>query len=213
MDQSRGGPGSRLRAFAAGPLRAEHPPMTVAADWLAAGGLAAFAVSVFALPWLTVGLKDVLGLKSALGIETPRYSYGLFVSPWAWVMVAVLALVAAGLWFVQSRGVVSLVGGMFCLVFNVVFFIGVWRKINAIIGDVVSLARSVPFIGEALGKAVSELAKSMLDVHVAPGFWLFVPAGLLLIAGGALRFHGSRRTLEEPVERRDGATGARGARA
>ena len=86
----------------------------------------------------------------------------------------------------RPAGVV-LGAGVFCLVFNVVFYIGAWKKINGIIGDVVSLARSIPFIGEMLGEAICELTKSMLYVHVSLGFWLFVPAGLLLIAGGVLR--------------------------
>lgn len=181
--------------FMAAPLGSDHPPMTLAGDWLSAAGALLFAVSLFALPWLTVGLRDVFGIGTALGVRPPQNSYGLFVSPWAWLLVLVLALVLGGLWFVQSRGVVSLLAGVFCLGFNVVFFIGVWQKINAIIGDVVSLARSIPFIGELLGRAVTELAKGMLDVNVAPGFWLFVPAGLLLVAGGALRLAASRRAL------------------
>lgn len=170
--------------------------MTLVGDWLAAVGIVLYVISVFALPWLTVGLKDVFGLGNALGIRPPQYSYGLFVSPWAWLLVVVLVIVLGGMWFVQTHGAVSLVAGIFCLAFDVVFFIGVWQKINAIIGDVVSLARSIPFVGDMLGRAVTELAKSMLNVHVAPGFWLFVPAGLLLIAGGSLRLSASQRALQ-----------------
>lgn len=191
--------------FLASPLRSGQPPMTIAGDWVSAAGAAVFAISVFALPWLTVGLKDVFGLGEALGIRSPRSSYGLFASPWAWLLVAVLVLVLGGLWFVQARGVVSLAAGAFCLAFNVVFIVGVWQKINAIIGDVVGLARSIPFIGELLGRAVSELAKNMLDVQVAAGYWFLVPAGALLIVGGSLRLAASRRSLA--VSASGGASG------
>ena len=185
--------------FLASPLRGPYaPPMRLVADWLSAGGILLFIISVFALPWITVGIKDVLGIGQALGMGAPEKSYGLFVSPWAWVMVAVLVVMLAGLWFVQTRGGILLGAGVFCLVFNVVFFIGAWQKINGIVGDVVNLARSIPFIGEFLGNAISELVKGMLSVHVAPGFWLFVPAGVLLVLGGALRlFNDSGRRARE----------------
>jgi hypothetical protein len=117
------------------------------------------------------------------------------VSPWAlWLMAALLVVIVLGLWFVQTKGGIVIGAGVACLIFNVVFFIGVWKKVNGIIGDVVGLARSIPFIGDVLGAALSQIAKSMLSVHVATGYWLFVPAGLLLIAGGSLRLasRGSR---------------------
>jgi hypothetical protein len=47
-----------------------------------------------------------------------------------------------------------------------------------------------------LGSAVSQLVKNMLDVHVAIGYWLFIPTGILLILGGSLRLSGGRRTGE-----------------
>jgi hypothetical protein len=115
-------------------------------------------------------------------------------------MVVVLAAVMAGLWFVQTRGGITLGAGILCLVFNAVFFIGVWKKINGIVGDVVSLARSIPFIGDALGSAVSQLVKNMLVVHVAVGYWLFIPAGLLLIVGGSLRLAAGSRTGEAKAQ-------------
>lgn len=177
-----------VAAFFTSPLRGpEAPPMRLVGDWLSAGGVVFFCVSVFALPWITVGIKDVFGIGQALGMGAPEKSYGLFVSPWAWAMVGVLVLILAGMWFVQTHGAVVLAAGVFCLAFNVVFYIGAWKKINSIIGDVVNLARSIPFIGEFLGQAISALVKNMLSVQVAVGFWLFVPAGVLLIAGGALR--------------------------
>ncbi len=174
--------------FLTSPLHGpQAPPMRLIGDWLSVAGVVLYCVSVFALPWITVGIKDVFGIGQALGMGVPEKSYGLFVSPWAWAMVGVLALILTGIWFVQTRGAIVLASGVFCLAFNVLFFIGAWKKINAIIGDVVNLARSIPFIGEFLGQAISELVKNMLTVHVAPGFWLFIPAGVLLIAGGALR--------------------------
>ena len=165
-------------------------------DWFSAAGIVMFVVAMFVLPWLTVGVKDVLGIGRTFGVKSPTKSYGLFVSPWAWLMVVVLVAMIAGLWFVQTRGGILLGAGIFCLIFNVIFFIGVWKQINGVIGDVVSLARSIPFIGEALGSAVSQLVKSMLDVHVAVGYWLFIPAGVLLMLGGSLRLASGRRTGE-----------------
>ncbi len=161
--------------------------MRLVADWLSAVGILLFAISVFALPWITVGIRDVWGIGKALGMGVPEKSYGLFVSPWAWLMVAALVLMLAGLWFVQTRGAILLGAGAYCLIFNVIFYIGAWKKVNGIIGDVVVLARSIPLIGNILGEIIMELTKSMLNVHVALGFWLFVPAGVLLILGGALR--------------------------
>lgn len=165
-------------------------------DWFSASGIVMFVVVVFVLPWLTVGVKDVLGIGRTFGVKTPSKNYRLFVSPWAWLMVVILVAMIAGLWFVQTRGGILLGAGIVCLLFNVIFFIGVWKKINAVIGDVVSLARNIPFIGEALGSAVSQLVKNMLDVHVAIGYWLFIPTGILLILGGFLRLAGGRRTGE-----------------
>ena len=174
--------------FFSAPLNGPHPaPMRLVADWLSAAGILLYTISVFALPWISVGIRDVLGIGKALGMDSLEKSYGLFVSPWAWLMVAVLVLMLAGLWFVQTRGAILLGAGAYCLIFNVIFFIGAWKKVNGIIGDVVGLARSIPLIGNMLGDILMELTKSMLNVHVALGFWLFVPAGVLLITGGALR--------------------------
>jgi hypothetical protein len=183
-------------AFLLSPLDGTNPaPMRLVGDWICVAGIALFCVSAFALPWLTVGVKDVLGIGKALGVRAPSESYKLSVSPWAlWLMAALLVVIVLGLWFVQTKGGIVIGAGVACLIFNVVFFIGVWKKVNGIIGDVVGLARSIPFIGDVLGAALSQIAKSMLSVHVATGYWLFVPAGLLLIAGGSLRLasRGSR---------------------
>ena len=167
--------------FFRSPLQSAYaPPMTQPGDWFAAPGIVLFAISILALPWITVGAE-------AMGDQVYESNYGLFVSPWAWVMVAVLVLTLAGIWFVQTRGAVVLGAGIFCLIFNVIFYIGAWKKINAIIGDVVSLARKVPLIGELLGDVILGLAKNMLTVRVAPGYWLLIPAGILLVVGGTIR--------------------------
>ncbi|PKQ27733.1 MAG: hypothetical protein CVT63_06485 [Candidatus Anoxymicrobium japonicum] len=186
MDSSKRS--NRFPQFIASPLRSKRPPpMTHIGDYFAVAGVIVFAVSVFALKWISLSVKDVLGIGGKLGVKSPEVKYGLFVSPWAWGMIAVLVLVIAGIWFVQTRGGITLGAGIYCLLFNVLFFIGAWHKINAIIGDVVDLAKKVPFIGQLLGEAVNQLAKEFLVVRVASGYWLFMGAGALLVIGGALR--------------------------
>ena len=170
--------------------------MTQIGDWLAAAGLVLFCIAVFGLNWITVGVKDVLGIGKALGFKGPSISYGLFKSPWAgWSMVAVLVLAVAGIWFVQTRGGITLAVGTYCLIFLVVFYVGAWYKINSIIGNVVNIVKSVPFFGQALGVLIDQLAKKYLLVHVGPGYWLFIPAAILLIVGAALRMASRPRTI------------------
>jgi hypothetical protein len=178
--------GNIVLRFFSSPLRSKYPPpMTHIGDYFAVAGLVLFCISVFGLDWMAVGVKDLLGIGKTLGIKGPRVGYGLFVSPWAWGMVAVLVITVAGVWFVQTRGGITLGAGIYCLVFNVVFFIGAWHKINAIIGDIAKVARNVPFIGQMLGEAVNTL---------------FIPAGLLLVTGGALRLASRPRTISPAVE-------------
>lgn len=187
--------GGRFKDLMTAPLEGRLPrPMTQPGDYVVLAGIVLYAVSVFGLKWMTVGIRDVTGIGETLGIKGPRMSFGLFKSPWAWALVVLLALAVAGLWFVQARGWISVGAGVFCLVFNVIFFIGAWHKINAIIGDVVSFARGIPFIGQALGDVVGKLAKQYLSVHVSIGYWLFIPAGILLIAGGLMRMAGWPRS-------------------
>lgn len=184
------------------PIKGRYaPPMTHVGDYLAATGSVLFIVSVFFLKWITVGAKDVFDLGERFGWKIPEQQYGLFVSPWAWVMVGVLVVLVLGIYFVQTRGGVTLAVGIFCLIFNVVFYIGAWQKINAIIGDIVQLVRAVPIVGNLLGEAVNTLAKSLLSVHVSVGYWLFIPAGALLVAGGALRLAAKPRVLPEGAKR------------
>jgi hypothetical protein len=186
--------------FITSPFHSKYPsPMTHIGDYVALVGAILYVVCVFALNWISVGLKDVLGVGKMLGMSSPQKEYGLFVSPWAWVMVGVLVVLVLGMYFVQTRGGVTLGIGIFCLIFNVVFYIGAWQKINSIIGDIVNLAKSVPFIGQLLGEAIHQLAKTLLSVHVAVGFWLFIPAGLLLVVGGLLRLASKPRMLAQGV--------------
>ena len=170
------------------PLHGPNPrPMSMVGDWVAASGIVLFFVSVCLLPWINVGVKDVFGVTELLGIKAPSASYGLFESPWAWAMLGVLVVMLLGMYFVQTRGALVLAAGVSCLIFNVVFFIGAWQKINAIIGNVTDIARSIPIIGQALGEAVEQLTKQFLSVHVAAGFWVLIPAAVLLIVGASLR--------------------------
>ncbi|MHB8895258.1 MAG: hypothetical protein ACYC99_08815 [Candidatus Geothermincolia bacterium] len=191
---------NRFIEFVASPFRGKYPPpLTHIGDYFAVAGVVFFVISVFFLKWINVGIKDVFGLGKAIGMNAPQKQYGLFVSPWAWVMVGVLVALVLGIYFVQTRGGLTLGIGIFCLMFNVVFYIGAWQKINAIIGNVVDLVKAIPFVGDMLGQAVSSLAKSLLSVHVAAGYWLFIPAGLLLVVGGALRIASKPRMLSEGV--------------
>ncbi|HEY5530461.1 MAG TPA: hypothetical protein VIK22_00500 [Candidatus Anoxymicrobiaceae bacterium] len=181
--------------FFASPLDGVYPaPMRELADWSSLVGIVLFIIAVFALPWLTIGVKNLFGISKALGLSK---SFGLFVSPWAWLMVVALVAMVAGLWFVQTRGAILLAAGIYCILFDIVFFVGVWKKVNGIIGDVVSLAKSIPFVGELLRQAILQLVKSVLNIHVAAGFWLFIPAGLLLIIGGSFRL---ARKQVKPME-------------
>jgi hypothetical protein len=174
-----------VRRFLWSPLDGRYRrPMSNAGDWLALMGMILFTISVFALPWIRLTVN-------VFGQSVYSESFGLFVSPWAWGMVAVLVIMAAGLWFVQTRGAVILGSGIYCLVFIIVFYIGAWQKVNAIIGDIVALIRSVPFLGGLLGGVFTEVSKRALRVDVSAGYYLFIPAGILLVAGGAVRLLGS----------------------
>lgn len=189
---------NRFIGFLISPFRNKYPPpMTHVGDYIAAMGLILFVISVFALKWIKVEVNDVLGIGKALGVQGPQARYGLFASPWAWVMVGVLVMLVLGIYFVQTRGGVTLGVGVFCILFNIIFFIGAWKKINGIIGDVVGLAKSVPVIGQFLGQALTMLTKELLSVHVAAGFWLMIPAGILIMAGGALRLASKPRMLSQ----------------
>ena len=164
--------------------------MSNAGDWLAALGMLIFIIAVFALPWMKLTVN-------VFGTGVYSKNFGLFVSPWAWGMVALLVIMAAGLWFVQTRGAIILGAGVYCLVFNIIFYIGAWQKVNAIIGDIVALVRSVPYFGGLLRKVVAEATKQILHVDVSAGYYLFIPAGIFLIAGGAVRLLASHGASDD----------------
>lgn len=166
-------------------------PMTAWYDYLSLAGLVVFAISLFATYWInvTISVPNLLTDKQV----TASQGYGLFESGWGWVALAVFIAVVAGLWFVQFRGLLSLGAGIYCLSFTVLFSIGVWWRINAIIGDYESFARTIPLVGNLIADLLVFLAKEYLDVSVSTGFWLFIPAGVLLVAGGLFRYLDSRR--------------------
>ena len=171
--------------FLRSPLDGRYPlPMRNAGDWIAALGVALFVVAVFALPWIKLSV-------SALGSSLYSQEFGLFVSPWAWGMVALLVIMAAGLWFTQARGAVILGAGFYCVIFSIIFYVGAWQKVNAIIGDIVGLARSVPLIGRLLGTVITEITKRTLHVGLSSGYYLSIAAGIILIVGGAIRLSAS----------------------
>ena len=161
-----------------------QPVLRNPGDWVALAALVPFFVAVFALPWLSVTIR-----VRAFGIEHKVVSLKLFNAPWYWVAVlfAVLAAFAACFFLVRTRGTVTLGAGACFLLFNVLFFVGAWYKINAIIGDITSIARGVPFVGKVLGALVSEISKRLLVVKLQSGYYVFIAAGLLLVAGGVLR--------------------------
>jgi hypothetical protein len=171
--------------FLRSPLDGKYPlPMRNAGDWIAALGVALFVVAVFALPWIKLSV-------SAFGSSLHSQEFGLFVSPWAWGMVALLVIMAAGLWFTQARGAVILGAGVCCVIFSIIFYVGAWQKVNAIIGDIVGLARSVPLIGQLLGTVITEITKRILHVGLSSGYYLSIAAGIILIVGGAIRLSAS----------------------
>lgn len=175
----------KVRRFFASPLNSNYAvPFRDWGDWLTLAGIILFSISVFALNWIRVGVKVPLVKEASEG-------FGLFESPWAWVTVAVFVLVLIGLWFVQTRGLVAFIAGLYCIAFSVVFYIGAWLKIRSIIGDVMELIRGVPFVGYLLEDLAAELIDKYLSINVDIGYWLFIPAGLLIAAGGFVRFYNS----------------------
>ncbi|MDD5747748.1 MAG: hypothetical protein PHP64_01630 [Actinomycetota bacterium] len=173
------------------PLDSDFPhPFSIFADWIAFAGLIVSSVAIFALPWINISF-------SAFGRKVASEDFGLFESPWAWTMVAVIVAVICGIWFVQTRGYLTSAAGVYCLVFNVVFYIGAWKKINAIIGDIVGLARSIPVLGESISSFVESVMKESLDVGVALGFWVFLSGGILFLIGGILRVRECKQKATE----------------
>lgn len=193
---------TRISGFFSSPMRSEQAsPMKDPGDWIAAAGLIVLVIAVFALPWLRIIVK--------IPYLEPTGEYGLFVSPWAWGLVFVMLVVLAGIWFVQTRGWLTIGAGAFCLIFNVIFFFGVWYKINAVIGDLLSLARHIPVIGYYFGPmienllrelGVDEFIKQGLDVSMRSGYWVFMVGGILVLTGGIVRLVNSIRSSRKARE-------------
>lgn len=179
---------NKFLAFLLSPIESDEPPLLAnRGDWFAALGTIVFAVSVFSLPWLGVGVKSA-------DFGFIEKSYGLFASPWVWVLVAWFVAIFAGFWFVQTKGVISLSAGIFCLLFNVAFYFGARYKVSMIVGDVVSLARAIPLVGGE----VSGLG--MVSVKLAMGYFVMIGAGVLLVVGGLFRLLGWGEAGELPEE-------------
>lgn len=188
--EKKGAMGS-VEDFFSSPLRSGYPrTLSVPEDYAAVAGIVVFTIAAFALPWINVSFR-------LLGQDIYSQRFNLFVSPWAWLMIVVLLAMIAGLWFVQARGWIFIGTGIYCLVFNVIFYIGAWLKVRAIIGDVVELARGIPFIGKILGDLIQDITKKNLNVDVTWGFYLLIPAGVLLIVAGVLRLRRKKAGVVE----------------
>lgn len=191
IDGEKRGAMESVVGFFRSPLRSDYPgPLSVPEDYAALAGMVVFVIATFALPWINVRFN-------ILGQQIYSQRFNLFVSPWAWFMIVVLLAIAAGMWFVQTRGCIVLGAGIYCLVFSVVFYIGAWLKVKAIIGDVVGLARGVPYIGKLLGDLIQDITKNNLKVDVTWGFYLLIPAGVLLVVAGILRLRRQKATAAD----------------
>lgn len=175
----------KVKEFFTSPLHSKYfAPFRDWGDWLTLAGILLFCISVFALDWIRISVKMPLANEVSEG-------FGLFKSPWAWVTVVALCVVLAGLWFVQTRGLAAAVTGLYCIAFSVIFYVGAWLKIRSIIGDVLELVRGIPFIGYLLEDLAANLIDKYMAISVDIGYWLFIPAGLLITVGGIVRFYNS----------------------
>lgn len=156
-------------------------------DWVALAALAPFLLSVLALPWLSVTIR-VRAFGTTL-VDQKVISLKLFDVPWYWtaLLFALLGVFIACFFMVRTRGAVTTGVGACFLLFNVLFFVGAWYKINAIIGDISGTVGGLPLVGRYLGALVSEISKRVLVVRLESGYYVFIAAGLLLAAGGVLR--------------------------
>ena len=168
-------------------MKENYKPFANAGDWPAAGGLLAAAVSFFALPWLGVTANiDPLGYKLFNGEVK---SVSLLQLPWYWtaMLFVTWVAVAAFLLLPRSRGGVSLgVGGLYAA-FAIVFFFGAWYKLHVVVGDIASILKGVPYIGGKLADMFEQATRNIVGLRVKSGYFLFIAAAVLLIAGGAVR--------------------------
>jgi hypothetical protein len=160
-------------------------------DWVALAALVPFVLSVFVLEWISIRVRipDYVPIVGGIESRRLRTTVGLLDIPWYWIVLIFMVLAATVFCFflVRTRGGVTLGAGFFYLLFAVLFFFGAWYKINAIIGDIVKLFVKIPLIGQLVEEALTRLTKDALVVTFQPGFYIFIAAGLLLLAGGVLR--------------------------
>ncbi len=173
-------------------LKITEKPFSKPGDWVAGLGFVVAAVSCLAFPWLGISV-DLGGLQIFKGeVRSIRFTelpcYWLVLMAIIWV-AAVVLLVIGPKW----RGWVAVGAGGLYAAFSVVFFFGAWYKVHAIVGDIASLLKKVPFIGGRLAQLFEELTKSMISLHFKVGYFLFIAAALLLIAGGVWRLVSVRR--------------------
>ena len=173
-------------------LEAQKPFRNVG-DYLASGGLVLALISFLALPWLGVNANvGALGFQLYNG-EVKSFSFTQL--PWYWIVIMFVAwaAVAVFLFMPRTRGGVALGVGCVYAAFTVAFFFGAWYKVHAIIGDITGALRRIPYIGARLAQLFEEATKSMLNLRVKAGYWVFAAAALLLIAGGVVRLASGRR--------------------
>ena len=172
----------KIKGFLTSPLRSPMgPPLGFAGDWLALAGTILYFTCVAALPWIEVRVH--IG-----GLDIAKGKFGLFESPWAWALVVLGVLLVVGLWFVQMRGILTLAMGIFCWIFAIIFWVGVWKKIESIVGPIVRLARALPLFGPLIEEVLLKITKETLEVNVSWGYIFFIVAGGLLMTGGLLRY-------------------------
>jgi len=169
-------------------------------DWIVVISLILFLISVFALSWISIGLNfNVFGRSL---IRRNLKTLGILDIPWYWlvILLVVAAAALAGLFFPTLKGALSIVAGVYFIIFSIIFYFGAWYKINAVIGDVVSLVRELPFVGSYLGALVGEITKKVLVVRFLSGYFLFIVASVAMLAGGIVRLFSSGGAGAEQAE-------------
>ncbi len=158
-----------------------------AGDWIVIISLALFLISVFALSWISIGLNFRAFGRSL--VRRNLRTLGILDIPLYWfvVLLVVAAAAAVGLFFPSLKGALSVGAGVYFIIFAVIFYFGAWYKINAVIGDVISTVRELPFVGEYLGVLVSEITKRALVVRFNSGYFLFIIAAVAMFSGGIVR--------------------------
>jgi len=171
----------------------EAKPFSNIGDYLTAGGLVVAIISFLALPWLGVNANvGALGFQLYNG-ELKSISFTQL--PWYWILImfVVWAGVAVFLFLPKARGGVALGVGCAYAAFTVAFFFGAWYKVHAIVGDIAAALKQIPYVGTRLAALFEEATKNLISLKLKAGYWVFVVAALLLIAGGVVRLTTGRR--------------------